>query len=62
MSWTDMSTLRRIAQHGHARAPRALMLIVAGGKESWASRAWQYRSVLWPWRPAVDLKIIVERS
>lgn len=39
-SWMDRATVRRVARSEYARAPRPLMMILAGSPEAWAEDAW----------------------
>lgn len=49
LSATDLSTLKRIARHEAARAPRPLMLLLAGGRP-WRPAAWKGEiRVRWHW-------------
>ena len=53
LSHTDLATLRRIAQHAAARAPRPIMLLLAGG-EPWHMAAWMGEVTRrWWWRDEV---------
>ena len=39
LSWKDMRTLRRIAKYPPARAPKPVMVLIAGGS-TWTFRIW----------------------
>lgn len=39
-SWTDRTTLRRIARSAEARAPEPLAVILAGDGEGWSTFSW----------------------
>lgn len=55
LSGRDRRTARRTAEHVAARAPRALMALVARGEHAWRLAVWEYGyGHLWP----CDLRLI----
>ena len=61
LSRTDLATLRRIAQHAAARAPRPIMLLLAGG-EPWRVAAWMAEITRrWWWRDDVIPRLMEVR-
>ncbi len=44
LSWQDRRTLRKICTHPEARAPKAIMLVLAGNHTAWLPAAWCGRS------------------